>query len=488
MALCLFIFIIVGCTKPTEDGIRFGVANAPVTLDPRFATDATSERINRLLYQRLVDFDDQQMPVPSLAGWEKISPTHYRFVLRDPDVRFHNGNPLTAADVKATYEFILEEKNASPHRSVLSLISSIQTPDDSTIDFLLDKPDTLFPAYLVIGIVPHTLAGENRSLSRMPVGSGAFSFHSWPDQGHLTIKRNRDGQLFEFVHVPDATVRVLKLLNGELHMLQNDLSPELIRYLQHQDKLTVVQGRGANFNYLGFNLEDKTTGKLAIRQAVAHAIDRESIIKYLFAGAARPANAILPPDHWAGNPALMAYEFRPDKSLELLEKAGYGRENPVEITYKTSTDPFRVRLATVMQQQLADVGIRVQLRTYDWGTFYGDIKAGNFQMYSLSWIGVKTPDIFKYVFHSESIPPHGANRGRFVSDTVDRLIEMAQTVSGQKAQSRIYREVQQNIHEKLPYVPLWYEDHTFAADNSISGYRLNLYGNYDGLRDVVIAQ
>lgn len=243
----------------------------------------------------------------------------------------------------------------------------------------------------------------------------------------------------------------------------------------------MTRARGSNFTYLGFNLDDNITGKQDVRRAIAMAIDRESVIRYVMGGSARPASALLPPNHWAGNPALAEIKYDPDAARALLAKHGYSPQQPLKVTYKTSTNAFRVRLATVLQSQLKAVGIEVDLRSYDWGTFYGDIKAGNFQMFSLSWVGIKTPDIFRYVFHSESVPPNGANRGRFKDQAVDRLIEFAGDADSLKSQGVAYGELQQRLLEKLPYVPLWYEDHVFVAREGITGYRLSLDGNYDGL-------
>jgi len=138
----------------------------------------------------------------------------------------------------------------------------------------------------------------------------------------------------------------------------------------------------------------------------------------------------------------------------------------------------------VLQSQLKAVGINVDLRSYDWGTFYGDIKVGNFQMFSLSWVGIKTPDVFRYIFHSASVPPNGANRGRFQDDIVDRLITVAGRAETLVSQGAAYRDLQQRLLEKLPYVPLWYEDHVFISRKEISGYSLGLDGNYDGLKTV----
>ncbi len=131
------------------------------------------------------------------------------------------------------------------------------------------------------------------------------------------------------------------------------------------------------------------------------------------------------------------------------------------------------------------MGFKVDVESYDWGTFYGDIKAGRFQMYSLSWVGIKTPDIFHMVFHSQSVPPNGANRGRFNSVVADFLIDQAQASPNRETQIELFRKLQKLLLERLPYVPLWYEDHVFIGKSNLQGYRLALDGNYDGLLQVI---
>ncbi len=482
LLLCCGLLLLSGCTGPSDPAvIRFGLAAAPTTLDPRHATDAASARINRLLYARLVDFDDRMRPVPALAHWVRETPTRYRFVL-DPDRRpFSDGRPLTAEDVAATYRYVLDPRNGSPHRTSLALIERIEVLDEDSLRFHLGRADPLFPGYLVIGIVP---AGAGAALSRRPLGSGPFELVAWPDAGRLLLRRRDDGQQIELIEVKNATVRALKLRRGEIDLLQNDLDSELIAWLERQPGIRVKRGRGSKFAYLGFNLEDPVTGQLAVRRAVAKAIDREAIIRHLLAGAARPAGALLPPDHWAGNPELTGIDHDPAGARALLAGLGHGPQRPLELVYKTSSDPFRIRIATVLQEQLGRVGFSVSLRSYDWGTFYGDIKAGRFQMYSLAWVGIKTPDIFRYVFHSRSVPPAGANRGRYRDPISDALIEAAEQAGEAEAQAALYRKLQARLLETLPYVPLWYEDNVFAAREDIAGYRLALDGNYDGLIDI----
>jgi peptide/nickel transport system substrate-binding protein len=475
---------LAACTPSPDAVIRFGLASAPANLDPRYATDATSARINRLLYSRLVDFDERARPSPSLADWQQLTPQHYRFRLREQRPRFHDGTALTATDVAATYRSILAPGSTSPHATTLRLITRIEVIDEATIDFHIARPDPLFPGYLVIGILPAAGIAAGVPFHQQPLGSGPFRFLDWPEPGQLRLQRVGDRQQIEFLHIGDPTVRVLKLLRGEVDLLQNDLPAELLTYLDEQPDIDVMHGPGSNFAYIGFNLVTPPTADIRVRRAVAHAIDRDAIVAYVLGGSARPAAALLPPDHWAGNSVLQPPAHDPELSRQLLQDAGYDDANPLVLDYKTSTDPVRVRIATVIQQQLAGVGINLHLSSYDWGTFFGDIKAGRFQMYSLAWVGIKTPDIFRYAFHSASLPPEGANRGRLANPGIDTLIEAAEQGVTLDAQAEYYRQVQARLLEALPYVPLWYEDHVVAMRQGISGYRLASDGNFDGLLQV----
>lgn len=452
-----------------------------MTLDPRYATDAISQRINRLLYERLVDFDGQYRMIPVLAEWRQLSPLHYRFIFRSREGRFHDGSTVTAEDVKATYDSVLDPANVSPHRITLNNIQGMETHGADTIDFHLQRADPLFPGRLVIGVLPARLIRAGHQFSRSPVGSGPLRFLSWRDDNQLTLERISDRQLIRFITVQDSTVRVLKLLRGEIDLIQGELPFELLHWLSGKQDMVVKRARGDTFAYLGFNMQDPALMQLMVRKAIAHAIDRDAIIQYVLGGAARKAGSLLPPDHWAGHTGLNGYAFDPMQSRTLLADAGYDESHPLQITYKTSNNPLRVRIATILQYQLRQVGILADLRSYDWGTFYGDIRSGRFQMYSLSWVGLKMPDIFRYIFHSSSIPPGGANRGHLHDARVDELIARAESSTDLEEQLATYRELQAYLHEQLPYLPLWFEDNILAQRVGIHGYMLNPDGNYDGL-------
>lgn len=473
-----------GCRETEPEAIRFGLTVSPATLDPRQATDAVSARLLRLIYQPLVDFDEASRPEPALAEWERRSPTLYRVELRSDRDAFHDGEELTAEDVQATYASVLDRETASPHRGSLKHIERIEVIDEETLDFHLAREDGLFPGRLTLGIMPAHLLAEDHRFNRHPVGNGPFRFAAWSANDEIRLERRSDGQVVEFVEVSDPTVRTLKLIRGEIDLLQNELSPELVSYLDGQDNVQVKARPGNSFTYIGFNLEDDTSSDPRIRQAVAYGLDREAIIENLLGGRARLAGGMLPPEHWAGHTGRAGYPHDPERARQLLREAGYHPGRGPELVYKTSTDPLRLRIAAVVQDQLEAVGFRVSLRSYDWGTFYADVQEGRFQLYSLSWVGISSPDIFEYAFHSRSVPPDGANRNRYRSADVDEWIERAEQAPDMEQQAEFYRRIQARLVDDLPYVPLWYEDHFYARREGIEGYSVDADGNYDGLRYV----
>jgi peptide/nickel transport system substrate-binding protein len=504
--------------------IKMGVTGRPRMLDPRKATDALSSRINRLIYQSLIDFDDSFQPVPSLAKWEKQSENTYLFTLVNP-ATFHHGKPLTAEDVVATYRSILDPSFGSAHFGSLKHIQRVTALSAHQVLFELKHPDALFVGRLTIGICPADLIAQNYRFQDHPIGSGAARFVSMDEQS-LTLRRQKDGVPLQFIPVKDATVRVLKLRKGELDLIQNDLSPEMVGYCEDRKDLEVSWRGGTNFNYIGFNFEDPILAVPEIRQAIAYGINRPAIIKAMFRGHARLAGGLLAPNHWAGNPELHGYPYNPQKAQQLLKvglqklaktqknaripspasekqadlEAGLGilekfadfseektHWPPVllELSYKTSSDPTRLRLAAIYQSQLRRIGIQLKIQSYDWGTFYNDIKQGRFQLYSLAWVGIKSPDIFKYVFDSSAIPPNGANRGRYRDEVADRLIREAEKETDLEKAAMLYRQLQAHLQRTLACLPLWYEDQYAVHRVGIQGYTLYADGRYDGLLTTV---
>ena len=470
----LVVFVALCCAQlpvnaQARTDIVFAIGNMPLNLDPRYATDAASERVNRLLYQSLVDFDAQSKPSPSLASWVEVNPSEYRFTLKQNRAPFHHGKTLNAQDVKATYDSFLNLKD-SPHAAEYVNIQSITALDENSLIFKLKQADKHFPSKLLIGILPADLIAKQHDFSHNPVGSGALKFISWGNK--LILQRLKDSQIISLLEVKDPTVRVLKLLHGEVDLLQGELPPELVKHLQSKPEVVVKTGKGANFSYLGLNFNDPILKSSKVRQAIAHAINRPAIIEKVMIQHSRIADQILPPEHYTNqgfsNPSPEDFNYNPAKAKQLLIEAGV--KLPLKLVYKTSTDAQRVRFATIMQAQMQPAGIELEIRSLDWGTFFADVKAGNFQLYGLTWVGIKTPEIYSKAFGSQYFPPNGFNRGRYADAELDQLL------SEENWQAATHR-----IHQQLPYIPLWYEGQFAAMRKNITGYSAKLDGNWDDL-------
>jgi peptide/nickel transport system substrate-binding protein len=213
------------------------------------------------------------------------------------------------------------------------------------------------------------------------------------------------------------------------------------------------------------------------------------MIDYLWRGEAQPARSVLPTQSWAYNGDVPAYNHDPDKARALLDTAGYPAVNGVRfhITMKTSTDENTRLMVAVIQQQLREVGIALDIRSFEFGTFFSDVTHGAFQMYGLRWIGGnEDPDIF-YIFHSSRFPPNGANRGFYSNPKVDALIDQARREVDLKSRKLIYADVQRILADEMPSINLWYLDNVLVHNKRVRNLQLNPAGNYDFLRTAELA-
>jgi peptide/nickel transport system substrate-binding protein len=194
---------------------------------------------------------------------------------------------------------------------------------------------------------------------------------------------------------------------------------------------------------------------------------------------------VLPPESWAYTGNVPHYDHDPERARQLLDQAGYPLVNGVRfhMTMKTSTEGSTRLLSAVLQQQLREVGVILDIRTFEFATFFSDVTHGAFQFYSLRWIGGnEDPDIFEYVFDSDKFPPHGANRGYYSNPEVDRLISQARTQLDQNSRKALYARIQQILAEDLPYINLWYFDNVVVHTKRVGNISLNPSGNYDFLK------
>jgi peptide/nickel transport system substrate-binding protein len=498
--------------------------SSPNNLDPRQGTDAQSERVGGLIFDALVKKDEHYNLVPWLAtAWEQPDPLTWVFHLRD-GVRFQDGRPLEAADAAWTIESLIEPRLAglissksgafasverAEARDRLTLVVHLRSPDP---DLLFNLSDGLF------GVVPR---GSGKEFGLHPIGSGPFRFVSQVQDKEVVLERfagcwsdgiaanpthsddaAMDGapnvssiQRLRFNVVPDTITSALELQKGSADAASNVLSPDLVYSLRSSANLQTTSGPGSNVWYLNFNLADPALRDRRVRQAVALAMDRAAIVAALWRGNAQLAQTLLPPGDWAAaaDSDLPQYPHDPARAAHLLEEAGHSAERDgirLHLTLKISTDETTRLLAVVLQQQLRAAGIDLRIRSAEFGTFYADVTHGAFQLYILKWVGSnEDPDIFRYMYSSQSFPPKGANRGHFVDARIDELLTRASSESGSEAQLHRraeYIQIQQILAEELPTIPLWFQQNVVVHTQRLQGVVSRGDGNFDFLRNTWI--
>ena len=469
---CAYFFLLIGCSDLNKENIiYFGIAQNPQNLDPRFQSDAASERISKLLYSPLFYFNKNYEIKSNIVDWKKVTPLKYRFIIKKELPLFHNNKKMDIEDIVSTINN-LRSQQKSPFYLELNNIQDVVKLSDFDFEINLYKKDINFLSRLVFFILPKDLLSQNHNFSTNPIGSGPFRFlEKYPN---LKIQRRLDSQIIELVNIKDPTVRVLKLLNGEIDLLQNDLPLEMIKLLETKDRVITLKEYGANVSYIGFNFNDSLLRQHKFRKALTLAVDRQSLIKYFLNDKTRLAEQILPPEHWA-NEKINTLDYNPSLARKYIKELGI--KEPIVLTLKTSTDPFRVKIATLIQKQFKSIGVKLTIKSLDWGTYFKDIQAGEFQLYGLTWVGIRNPEIYEKIFNSKFRPPKGLNRAGYINQEMDELIINAKIFNQ-------WDKVIKKVNTDNVFMPLWFEGNFAAFNKNISGYYIHNDGSWDALKTV----
>ena len=476
----------------------FLIESSPANLDPRIGTDAQSQRIDALLFDGLVARDASFHFTPALAeGWEQPDPLTLVFHLRG-GVRFHDGRTMTARDVVWTIESMRNGAVISPRANAYAAVDKLEARDDRTVVFHLKHPDNFLLTNLSTGAIGVVPAGSGRDFWQHPVGTGPFRFVSQQIDQDVVIERNPLSWLqapkierVRFAVVPDAITEALELEKGSGDVAINSLPMDALPVLAARPNLQIDTTAGTEVQYLGFNVRDPLLKDAQVRQAIACAIDRDLIIKTLQRGYAQPAASLLPASHWAWSADGPRYEYDPARAGRLLDEGGYvaGRDGVrFHLTMKTSNVEETRLLAAVLQQQLARVGIALDLRSYETATFYADVRRGAFQMYSLRWVGGnEQPDIFTYAFSTKSFSPAGANRGHYSNARLDALLDDAAQSADMSRRRADYVEAQRILARDLPAINLWYRDTIVVHNRRLRRVAPTPSGSYTFLETAELA-
>jgi peptide/nickel transport system substrate-binding protein len=520
---CLLLLVLTAATIPV--GCRRNRSGGPFvialgdnirTIDPigSPSVDAASERIRTLLFNSLVKKDEKFDYVGELASDIKRSDDNltFTFTLRD-GVKFHDGRAFTAADAKYTLDLVFSStfaKSASFYEGTgdarKSYIKSVEAPDARTLVITTTKPWTgLLPNLVPVAIIPRDSYAQQKD---HPLGTGPFKFMSYDSsQQVLDLQANPDywdGP----PHIPVMRVRVIadtnalqaELRSGRVDIapLPTSLSPDAVNQLGQDPKLQVLQFTGSNVYVLTFNCSQPPLSDARVRQAIAHAIDRESMIRDLLRGQAKVAHSILPEESWAYSPGT-TYPFDPALAKRLLDDAGLkdpDGDGPQmrfakPLVYKVSGSNVAGKAyAGVIQNYLKNVGIPVTIETAELNTLFDELRRGNFQIFYGQWVGGNQDPIFyKDLFATSEIPTEtraSRNRSRYSNKDLDARIDEAINTFDREKAKELYRHIQEIISRDVPVFPLWYQANIVIARKGVGNIEVDASGDWGFLKNVTV--
>lgn len=480
-----------------KESVVIAWESKPRTFDPRYAVDANSQYLENLLHCSLVDFDGQGNLIADLAKkWQWKNSTTLEFEIKD-SFRYSDGNPVKLEDIKSTYDFFsrANPKHPSPRAVAFENIKKIVI-EGSKLIFYLEHPDASFLTNLVVGILPKGFMQDKIIEASTNVkGCGPF-LHKQSNLNEIHLSKNTFYPSSDINKVGGVTIKIVKdentrffkLQKGEVDLVQNGINYEKIANLSSYKDLKLMSIPSLKTTYLGFNFKDPILKDIRVRKAITLALDKKAIIRYILKGLATPATTMLPSSSEYYNSKLKPYEKNIQEANKLLDQGGYKYQEKTKsrfsLTIKTTNNPTRTAIAKAIAGDLNKIGIKLKIKTLEWGRFKYDVEKGLIQLWTLSWVGYKDPDIYRYAFSTDSMPPHGGNRGNFSHPELDSLLKEGIRTIDLKERKNIYLQVQQIIHEQIPYVFLFHENHSVVMSKKISGYKLYADGRYFSLLHV----
>lgn len=478
--LSFAIAVVIAFGHAYAQELTIGFTSDAVSLDPHMTNDLYSAQVKKQIYDTLVIQNEELELEPGLAeSWEQIDDTTWEFRLRE-GVAFHNGELLTASDVKFTLDRLRDPEIGAPAAFLVGFMESVEVVDELTV-----RINTEFPFAPILSHLAHTAtsilnetavteAGEDYG-TEVAVGTGAFSFVLWETASRIVVERNPDWwggeplpERVVFRPIPDHTVRSIELETGGVDIAYR-VDPADHARLEADPNIVLAGVETLGTTYLGFNVEREPFDDVLVRQAINHALDVDTIVDVVFEGQGARAAGPLSPRVWGANLEMEPYEYDPERAMQLLEEAGYG--DGFSATIRVAEQPPRIQIAEIAQAQLAELGVDIGLEVLEWGTYLAETAAGNHDMFILGWTTVTADaDYGLYaLFHSDNFGAAG-NRTFYGNDRVDELLDIGRTSTDEQVRFEVYQEVQQIIRDEAPWLFLHFPVETDGLRTNVEGF------------------
>ena len=468
-----------------EQNVIVALGSEPRTLDPRKATDANGMRLVDLMFQSLVRLGPRSEVLPSLAkSWHYKNKT-YTFII-NKNIKFSNGRKVTKEDILFSFHEYSSEKN--PFSSAFKIIESIKIEEKTTHFILKIKLKKESAKFLtsdlpVLKILPKKeILLNNSNFQKNLIGTGPFKL-KYRSSNQLILRARQDVSpapkinTVTFKIIRDDLTRFQKMLNGEIDVAQSEVSFQKINhFFKNKDRFQVLRRPSSSVTYLLLNFKDECLNKKKVRQLLAISINRSEIIKHKLKNFAHPATTILGANNFFFNTDIESPKYNMNQAKKLINNIGSCRQKTFSL--KTSHARSASDHGKIITLQLKKAGLKIKMKSFEWGAFYGDLNAGRFHLALLKWVGVIDPDIYRLAFHSSEHPPTGRNRGFYKNQLLDTLLDKGILMINKKERRTLYHQVQKIIQEDIAFIPLWHEEQIGVAKKNISNYYLSDNGDF----------
>lgn len=489
---------------------------SPSSFNPQLATDGTTfNASSKTIYDRLTAFDyGTTNVIPGLAESWSVSQDGKEITFKlKKGVKFQTTKYFTptrefnADDV--LFSFNRQRLTDHPYHKIgggsyeyfgamemNTLIKDIVKVDDHTVKFVLTRPEAPFLANLAMdfaSILSKEYAdqleksGKKEDIDNYPVGTGPFAYKSYAKD--TLIRYTAHPNYFQgkpkidqlvFAITPDASVRFQKLKTSECHLIAHP-SPTDLEAMKADNNIKVLNQPGLNIAYLAFNVEKKPFNDFRVRQAINHALDKESYIKAIYIGQGQVAKNPIPPTMWSYDDSIEDYDLNLEKAKELLKDAGLENGFKAEIWTLPVSRPYNPngkKMGEMMQADLAKIGIKVKLISYDWPTYLEKSKNGEHQMLQMGWTGDNgDPDNFLNVLLGCAGKEAGSNRARWCNEEFNSVVTQAKTLTNQAERSELYKKAQKIFKKQAPWATLAHSITHSAMRSNVEGFKIDPLGS-----------
>ncbi|MEK9726894.1 MAG: peptide-binding protein [Candidatus Margulisiibacteriota bacterium] len=501
MFLIVFCIILQSCSstnKPKSNPIlSLHLGGEPTYLNPILSTDSPSSAVESLIFSGLFRINSELELEPDLIESYSVNPseTTYVFKLKE-NIQWHDGHPFTANDVKFTFDTILDKKTNTVRRSNFVIDGEpikFSIVDDYTLKVVLPKPFAPFLNRMAMGIIPkHILADQdiNKSgFNRSPIGTGPYKFLSWKSAQYVHLNRYENYHFGQpkikdiiLKIIPDSNTALLALEKGEVD--ESGIPAKDFERYSSKPELNIYQYYDLVYTYLGFNLKNKYFKDHKVRQAIAHAINKDAIVKSVLKGFGMVANIPASPILWSypSKENIPVYKYRPDVAKQLLTDSGF-IFNEETLLFEKDGEPFTFKIITnkgnksreksaqLIQQMLSDIGIKVQIQLLEWSSFIKIVNANEspkgYDAVILGWSLGLDPDSYS-IWHSSQYP-QGFNFIGYKNKQVDGLLEQGRSTLNQDKRAGIYQSIYSEIAKDVPYIFLYFPETILGVNKRVKG-------------------